>query len=138
MKTCSTILATAVIAFAAGCAPPQTIVRFNQATEAQLSATENGQTIWYEFQPGDEVPLNIGVIGTAEAVAPNLKLITKKRFFIVVSPYGPPRLSFDGVSTVYEGSRTFLAFEKAEAGNTVNVLTYLGLPADMPVELQQK
>ena len=138
MKTARTALTAALIALAAGCAPPRTIVRFTQATEAQLKAPENGQAIWYEFQPGDEVPLNIALIGSAEAVAPNLKLVAKRRFFLVVSSYGPPRLSFDGESTAYEGSQTFLAFEKAELGNTLNVLTYLGLPADMPVELQKK
>lgn len=138
MKTPSAVLAAMLTLAGVGCAPPKTIVRFTQATEAQLNAVEDGQTIWYEFQPGDEVPLNIGLIGSAEAVAPNLELVAKRRFFIVVWPYGPPLLSFDGESTVYEGSKTFIAFEKGEAGNTINVLTYLGLPADMPVELQKK
>ncbi len=120
----------------AGCAGPPNYVRFVNATEAQLSSAEQEGMVWFEFQPGDEVPLNMAVLGVSEAVGEGIKLRAKKRFFIVVRKGGPPALSFDG-QTISQGSETFLAFGREGDTNTLNVLTYVGPPQDMPEKLRQ-
>ena len=114
------------------------IVRFTAATQAQLDAGQSGTETWFEFQPGDEVPLNIGIVGAAETLAQGLSLVAKQRFFIVVFPHGPPRLSFDGEHIAFQGSESFLAFSRESDTNMIGVLTYLGLPENMPVELRKK
>lgn len=134
----SKILSTSfvlLLAGLAGCAAPPSYVRFVTATEAQLTAFETDGVVWYEFQPGDEVPLNLAVLGVSEAGTEGVMLRAKRRFFIVIRKGAPPAFSFDGES-ISTGSETFLAFGREGDKNTLNVLTYLGPPEDMPPELK--
>lgn len=124
-----------LLAALAGCAPPPNYIRFVSATEAQLSAAETDGIAWYEFQPGDEVPLNMAVLGVTEAVGENIRMVAKRRFFIVLQRGASPALSFDG-ETIRPGSETFLAFGREGDKNTLNVITYVGLPEDMPPKLR--
>jgi hypothetical protein len=125
-----------VVGSLAGCAAPPTYIRFVNATEAQLAAADTEGVAWYEFQPGDEVPLNMAVLGVSEAVAEGIVLRAKKRFYIVVRKGASPALSFDGQSIAY-GSETFLGFGREGDKNTLNVLTYVGPREDMPEKLRE-
>ena len=125
------------VAATTGCSfqPPPSI-HFATATEAQIAAVETEDEMWFEFRPGDEVPLNVGMVGVAEALGEGIVLVAKKRFFIVMRRGLPPALSFDGESVAYEGSTSFLGFNRRDGTNQVNVLTYVGEYQDMPPELR--
>ncbi|NUO54765.1 MAG: hypothetical protein HOV80_38480 [Polyangiaceae bacterium] len=132
----SVLFAFLLLGALAGCAPPPTYIRFVNATEAQLAAVEQDGVAWYEFQPGDEVPLNMAVLGVSEAAAEGIVLRAKKRFYIVVRRGASPAFSFDGQTIAY-GSETFLGFGRDGDKNTLNVLTYLGPREEMPEKLRE-
>ena len=73
-------------------------VRFAQASAADLhAAQQSGQVVWYDFEPGDDVPIVLGVIGMAEAVSqPPARLVARRHFSIVLFPDGRTFFSFDG------------------------------------------
>ncbi len=72
-------------------------IRVATATTLELEGAANQDNVWYEFQPGDVVPVYFGFIGAVEGGTKKPGLLrAKKLFFLVTSKNHPIRLSFDG------------------------------------------
>jgi hypothetical protein len=133
------LVAVAGLWLSSGCVGAQAPrVRFAKASAAQLHAVENENVVWYEFQPGDRVPLNFVVVGVAEAAHESIQLVAKRPFFIVLQKGAPPALSFDGQSVAYgNGGETFLALGRRKGENEITLISYVGKAEEMPAELQK-
>lgn len=78
-------------------APMGPKVRVATATASQLQSLENEDSVWYEFQPGDIVPVEFGFLGAVEGGAEKPSVLrAKKLFYFVTQKNGPIQLSFDG------------------------------------------
>lgn len=123
----------------AACSPPQgRRVRFVNATAAELEAATQERTVWYEFQPGDDVPLAMVFTGVVESATP-IHAKAKRNFWLVVQKDRPIEFSFDGEHVVNQNAgQVALALGRAEGGNQVGVLVYLGRPEDTPAELKKQ
>lgn len=111
-------------------------VRFATATEAQLKASESGP-VWFEFQPGDDVPIAFLYKGVFEAGAP-IKAKAKKHFWLVLQPNQPAQFSFDGKSIAMNSSAAGILVAREKGENFVGVVIYVGDPADAPPELRRR
>lgn len=121
------------------CGPPDgRRVRFVTATAAELDAAERERTVWYEFQPGDDVPLAMVFTGVVESVTP-IQAKAKRNFWLVVQKNQPIQFSFDGEHVVNQNAgQVALALGRAEERNQVGVLVYLGRPEDTPDALKKQ
>lgn len=136
------LLSAALVALslsAIACGPPQgRRVRFVNATAVELEAAQRERTVWYEFQPGDDVPLAMVFTGVVEGVTP-IHAKAKRNFWLVVQKDRPIEFSFDGEHVVNQNAgQVALALGHAEGGNQVGVLVYLGRPEDTPAELKRQ
>ncbi len=126
--------------FAGGCVSNQgTHIRVATATSAQLDAIEEGETVWFEFQPGDVVPVQFAFVGVAEGANEQpVMLRAKRKFWFVASKNGPMRISFDG--------KTFAGAQSTQAvigvmprddgqGGQVGWILYIGESGDVQTEL---
>lgn len=135
------LFATALVALslsAIACGPPQgRRVRFVNATAAELEAATQERTVWYEFQPGDDVPLAMVFTGVVESATP-IRAKAQRNFWLVVQKDRPIEFSFDGEHVVSQNAgQVALALAHADGGNHVGVLVYLGRPEDTPTELKR-
>jgi hypothetical protein len=123
---------------AVACGPPQgRRVRFVKATATELEAATQEHVVWYEFQPGDDVPLAMVFTGVVESATP-IHAKAKRNFWLVVQKDRPIEFSFDGEHVVSQNAgQVALALGRAEAGNQVGVLVYLGRPEDTPEQLKR-
>jgi hypothetical protein len=138
-KTRLLLLTTLVAIAVAACGPPQgRRVRFIKATTAELSAAEQEHVVWYEFQPGDEVPLAMVFTGVVESSTP-IHATAKRNFWLVVQKNQPIQFSFDGEHVVNQNAgQVALALGQHQGANHVGVLVYLGRPEDTPAELKKQ
>jgi len=90
-----TVFAAAALLVGA-CASPKPHIHFASASEQQLNTASDEET-WFEFRPGDEVPIAFLYKGVIEASTP-VKAKAIKQFWLVFRPKSPPRFSFDGES----------------------------------------
>lgn len=115
-------------------------LRFAQASAVDIrAAAESGQIIWYDFEPGDEVPMILGLVGMAEAISePPARMVAKRHFSIVVFPDGRTFFSFDGEHLVRgeQLARWTIGLEPAGAGGGAVLLMFVGQPQDMPQEMR--
>jgi len=125
--------ACAALALAA-CAGPKPHVHFASATPQQLAAASEQET-WFEFHPGDEVPLQFLYKGVVEAATP-VKATAKRQFWLVFQPNAPPMFSFDGKSVTASGGKAGMLVGRDGETNFVGVVTYIGKPEDAPPELR--
>lgn len=133
----SVVPAAAALALAltlTACAGPRPHVHFASASPQQLAAASEEET-WFEFRPGDEVPLQFLYKGVIEAATP-VKATAKKQFWLVFQPNSPPRFSFDGKSVTTNGGSAGMLVGRDGETNFVGVVTYLGKPEDAPPELR--
>ncbi len=111
-------------------------VRFSQASAADLeAAAQSNQIIWYDFEPGDEVPIILGLVGIAQAVSePPARMIARRHFSIVVFPDGRTFFSFDGERLVSgeQLARWNITLEPAGQGGGAVLLMFIGQAQDMP------
>jgi hypothetical protein len=118
-------------------APQGRRVRFVNATAAELEAANQERTVWYEFQPGDDVPLAMVFTGVVESATP-IRAKAKRNFWLVVQKDRPIEFSFDGEHVVNQNAgQVALALGQHEGNNHVGVLVYLGRPEDTPSELRR-
>lgn len=140
-RTLSTILLMmACTLSAAGCGMANgPRVRFVTATAEQLrAADEQSGPVWFEFHPGDEVPLVTLFTGVVEGGS-GAKAIAKRTFWIVMEKDHPVRFSFDGktIAEANAGSAS-LGVGREKDLNHVAVLVYVGKPEDAPPELRSR
>ncbi|MCA9576190.1 MAG: hypothetical protein KC668_12170 [Myxococcales bacterium] len=119
-------------------------VRFAQASAADLhAAQQSGQVVWYDFEPGDDVPIVLGVIGMAEAVSqPPARLVARRHFSIVLFPDGRTFFSFDGrhlVDPTHLARWTIGLEPNDDTGSGVAVLLmFIGQAQDMPSDAPRR
>ena len=116
-------------------------VRVATATSAQLSEVEGKDNVWYEFQPGDVVPVQLGFLGAVEGgtQAPAV-FRAKQHFYFVMSKNGPMQISFDGSSFARaDASQSLIGVlpRKDGTGGQLAWLIYMGESGDPKGELKK-
>jgi hypothetical protein len=116
-------------------------VRVATATAAQLSAVENEDTVWYEFQPGDVVPLQLAFLGVVEGGSREPAVFrAKQHFYFVMLKDRPMQISFDGKSFAGpQASQSLVAVlpRKDVAGGQIGWMIYMGESGDPHAELKK-
>lgn len=111
-------------------------IRFAQASAVDIrAAAESDQIVWYDFEPGDEVPIVLGLVGMAAAVSePPARMVARRHFSIVVFPDGRTFFSFDGEHLIHgeQLARWTIGLEPAGEGGAAVLLMFIGQPQDMP------
>ena len=129
------------VALGACGAPQGRHVRVATATPAELEAALQEDNVWYEFQPGDIIPVKLGFLGAMEGGAEGPVVFRAKRqFFFVMSKTGQMQISFDGKT--YAGpnrSQSLIAVvpRKDGQGGELAWIIYMGESGDPQAELQQ-
>jgi hypothetical protein len=126
----------------AGCGPSAgKRVRVATASPAELEAALNEDNVWYEFQPGDVIPVQLGFMGAMEGGAQGPVVFrAKHRFFFVTSKNGPMQISFDGKTFAgQQGSQSLIAVLPRRDGNGGQLawMIYMGESGDPEAELKQ-
>ncbi len=122
-------------------APTGPHIRVATATAAQLKAAENEDNVWYEFQPGDVIPVQFGYLGAVEGgLQGPAALRAKQHFFLVASKQGAMQISFDGKT--YAGpnsSQSIIAVvpQKGAQGGQLLWIIYMGESGDPKAELKK-
>jgi hypothetical protein len=129
------------VLLAAACGSPQgPHVRFARASSSEIEAARNsGQVVWYDFEAGDEVPLEFGLLGVSEAITDQpTRMIAQRPFSIVVFPDGRTMFSFDGSSLTSPrvAARWSIALGSDDRGGRAGLLLFIGQPQDVPQELR--
>src|SRR5687767_1020972 len=98
MRTFVGLGALVLALFTVGCgATMGPKVRVATATPAELKAAEEADNVWYEFQPGDVIPVNLAFLGAFEGGARQPAVFrAKQRMFFVMFKNAPMQISFDG------------------------------------------
>ena len=135
------ILTTAGIALAltltaCGGAPrgPHVRMAHASATEIEAAQATNGP-VFYDFEPGDRVPILLGVMGLFEAFAePAPTLIARRQFSVVIYPNGNTFFSIEGgrLMSANALARWGLAFEGTPSGGQAALVLLVGRAEDMP------
>jgi hypothetical protein len=132
-----------LLSFGAGCmqAPQGPRIRVATATAADLAAAENQDVVWYEFAPGDVVPVALAFFGVMEGGAQGpVGFRAKRRFWFVMSKNGPMRLSFDGQTFAQpNSSQSVIAVmpRKDGQGGQLGWFIYMGESGDPEAELKE-
>lgn len=134
------LLSLAMLSSACGAAQGPR-VRVATASQAELQSVEDEDNVWYEFQPGDIVPVQFGFIGAVEGGSDGpAALRAKQQFFLVTSKHGPLRLSFDGETLVGGGSMQAIiapVARKDGKGGALLWMLYMGESGDAEAELDK-
>ncbi len=116
-------------------------IRVATATAEQLAAAENEDFVWYEFQPGDLVPVQLLFVGAVEGGSEGpAGFRAKRRFFFVTSKNGPMRISFDGETFAGENSSQWIVAvlpRKDGPGGQLGWVIYMGESGDPEAEIKQ-
>lgn len=133
----------ACILFLGACmmAPTGPHIRVATATAAQLKAAENEDNVWYEFQPGDVIPVQFGYLGAVEGGSQGPSALrAKQHFFLVASKDGPMQISFDGKTFAGpNSSQSIIAVvpQKSGQGGQLLWIIYMGQSGDAKGELKK-
>lgn len=131
----------ALFSFGSGCSRANgPHVRFAEASSAEIeNAQRSGEIIWYDFEPGDSVPIVFGLVGVSEAVSETpVRWVARRRFSVVVYPDGRTLFSFDGRRLVPGNiaAAWSLGLGAGEQGGEATLLLFIGEQQDLPRELQ--
>lgn len=114
-------------------------VRVATATAEQLRAVEDEDNVWYEFQPGDIIPVQLGFLGAMEGGSRGAVVFrAKQHFYFVMQKNGPMQISFDGESYAPQnGSQSLIAVVPREdgKGGQLGWFIYMGESGDPKGEL---
>ncbi len=115
-------------------------VRVATATRAELAAAEKQDEVWYEFQPGDVIPVQLGFLGAVEGGSGQPVIFrAKKRFFFVMFKGRPMQISFDGQSFAGERAHQnviLVAPRDDGKGGELGWIIYMGESGDPEAELK--
>lgn len=103
-------------------------------------AEQSGQVVWYDFEAGDEVPLEFGLLGVAQAVTDQpVRMVAQRPFSIVVFPDGRTMFSFDGQSLTSgnQAARWSVALGSDERGGRAAMILFIGQQQDLPPQLRR-
>ncbi len=134
------VLPMAVLLGACG-APSGPHIRVATATPQQLAEAENADIVWYEFQPGDVVPVQLLFIGAVEGGSQGPSgLRAKQHFYFVTSKNGPMQISFDGKTFAGAGASQWVIAvmpRKDGQGGELGWVIYMGESGDPQAELKK-
>ena len=128
---------------ALGCAGPNQIAKTadriafadlkGDQRRAAFSRLARGTTIVH-FKRGDRVPLDFKLDSSlAELADPDLMLVVKRDFYLLIDPDGPPRVSEDGIDFESKAKNYFLfGFKVPKSGDAKMVLRLGVRPASPP------
>jgi hypothetical protein len=137
MTLCLALLAPATIGCGAATGPR---IRVATATAAQLEAVKDQDGVWYEFQPGDVVPVQFAFLGAIEGGTDQpAALRAKRQFFFVMYKHGPLQISFDGKSAAgLNSSQSIIAVIPREdgKGSQLGWIVYVGESGNPKAELE--
>jgi hypothetical protein len=125
-----------------GCmAPRGPHIRVATATPEQLASAKNEDNVWYEFQPGDVVPVQLLFLGAVEGGSDGpAGFRAKQRFYFVTSKNGPMRISFDGETFAGENASQWVVAvlpRKDGKGGQLGWVIYLGEAGDPEAAMKQ-
>lgn len=132
-----------VVSLLAGCGAHREGPRIRVATAsaAELQGALKEDTVWYEFQPGDIVPVHFAFMGAIEGGSDNPAVFrAKQHFFFVTTKNGSMRLSFDGET--FAGTRSsqsviVVAPRKGGKGGQLLWAIYMGESGDAEGEFDR-
>jgi hypothetical protein len=143
MKTLSimalplTLMSTAAIGCGGATGPH---IRVATATAAQLEAVKDQDGVWYEFQPGDVVPVGFAFLGAVEGGTNQpAALRAKRQFFFVMYRDRPLQISFDGKSFAGpNSSQSIIGVIPREDGKGAQLgwIIYMGESGNPKAELE--
>lgn len=133
------VVAMSVLAVACGPAiGPK--VRVATATPAELSAVEDQDNVWYEFQPGDVIPVQLAFLGAMEGGSKQAGFRAKQHFYFVMFKNQPMQLSFDGKTFAGpHNTQSLIGVIPREdgKGGQLGWFMYMGESGDPKAELQK-
>jgi hypothetical protein len=114
------------------------MVRVATATPAQLEAVQEQDNVWYEFQPGDVVPIQFGFLGVVDGGSKGAVFRAKQHFYFVMFKHAPMQISFDGKTFAGErASQSLIGVIPREdgKGGELGWFIYMGESGDARAEL---
>ncbi len=115
-------------------------VRVATATAAELQAVENQDNVWYEFLPGDVIPVQFGFLGAFEGGTDGPAVFrAKQKFYFVMFKDRPMQVSFDGETIATSSGQSMIGVvpRKDGKGAQLGWLIYVGESGDAKAELQK-
>lgn len=115
-------------------------VRVATASTEELRKVEDEDNVWYEFQPGDVIPVQLGFMGVMEGGSREAVFRAKKHFYFVMFKNAPMQISFDGKTFAGpRGSQSLIAVVPREdgQGGKLGWFIYMGEDGDPKAALAQ-
>jgi hypothetical protein len=115
-------------------------IRVATATAAELEAADGKDNVWYEFQPGDVIPIQLAFLGVMEGGSKEAVFRAKQRFWFVMFQNAPMQVSFDGKTFAGPGgSQSLIGVMPREdgKGGQLGWFIYMGESGDPKAELQR-
>lgn len=115
-------------------------VRVATATPEELHAVEDQDNVWYEFQPGDVIPVQLAFMGVMEGGSKQALFRAKQHFYFVMFKHAPMQLSFDGKTFAgSHNSQSLIGVLPREdgKGGQLGWFLYMGESGDPKAELQR-
>lgn len=121
-------------------APQGPHVRVATATTEELKAAETKDGVWYDFEPGDIVPVQFGFIGVMEGGTETPVVFrAKRRFSFITHKNQPMQISFDrqGVAGPSSHQTVIAVLPRPDGkGGQLGWLLYIGESGDVESELK--
>jgi hypothetical protein len=124
---------------AVACGPavgPQ--IRVATASAQEIAAAEDQDNVWYEFQPGDVIPVQFAFLGVLEGGSRGAVFRAKQHFWFVMFKNQPMQLSFDGKTFAgAHNSQSLIGVmpRKDGQGGQIGWFIYMGESGDPKAEL---
>lgn len=139
MKLVARLGALLGLSLLAACGPSMgPKVRVATATAAQLEAVQNEDNVWYEFEQGDLIPIQLGFLGVMEGGSKAAGFRAKQHFYFVMFKNAPMQVSFDGKTFAGQhGSQSLIGVIPREDGKGGQLawFIYMGESGDPTAEL---
>lgn len=113
-------------------------IRVATASAAELSAAEGKDNVWYEFQPGDVIPIQLAFLGVMEGGSREAVFRAKQHFYFVMFQNAPMQISFDGQTFAGpNGSQSLIGVlpRPDGKGGQLGWFIYMGESGDPKAEL---
>ena len=127
------------LALLAACGPSMgPKIRVATASAAELEAAEGKDNVWYEFQPGDVIPIQLAFLGVMEGGSREAVFRAKQHFYFVMFQNAPMQISFDGQTFAGpNGSQSLIGvIPRADGkGGQLGWFIYMGQSGDPKAEL---
>ena len=126
--TLRTLATVASLGLLAACMPPQgPHVRVATATPAELAAVRDKDNVWYEFEAGDVIPLQLGFVGAIQGGTMERGGVVraKRKLYFVMKKNAPMQISFDGKSFASPDSSKFVVAVAPREGQPAGELVWI-------------